>query len=251
MKKVISTLFLLCAVAALYAQDVHVVFIGNSITQGALLQNPKSEAPPARACHYLALRLGTDSVAMSNCGVSGMTTLNFVPAAGELFRRVCDAAAGPALRKKTRLVFSISLGTNDSAETTTFGAPVHPVQYYANMKVIIDELLARYPRSKVVIQYPLWYSPTCYNNARYLLSGQKRLESYYPMIEKLAAHYAEACPGRVLTGSTEVWNVFRDHCQEYLTPESGNAGTFYLHPNRRGADVLGKYWADALLKAVR
>ena len=251
MRRYIFTLLLLSAAVLSYAQDVHVVFIGNSITQGALLKNPGQDAPPARARYYLSRQLPADSVSMSNCGVSGMTTLDFLPAAGKLFERVCKAADAVAADKKTKLVFSISLGTNDSAEDVAFGAPVHPVQYYTNMKVIIDELLARYPRSRAVVQYPVWYAPNCYNAARYLLSGQRRLHSYYAMIAKLAAHYIAALPGRVSTGDAGVWNIFRDHSTDYFTPEEGNAGTFYLHPNRQGADVLGRCWADAIMKALK
>ena len=59
-------------------QPVNIVYIGNSITQGVLLQDASIEAPPAQASLYLKEKLGTD-VNFRNCGVSGMTTLNFLP----------------------------------------------------------------------------------------------------------------------------------------------------------------------------
>ena len=47
MKPFISFCLLLCiCLGKLYAQGVNIVYIGNSITQGALLKTPVTEAPP-------------------------------------------------------------------------------------------------------------------------------------------------------------------------------------------------------------
>ena len=46
MKPFISFCLLLCiCLGKLYAQGVNIVYIGNSITQGALLKTPVTEAP--------------------------------------------------------------------------------------------------------------------------------------------------------------------------------------------------------------
>lgn len=37
---------------------------------------------------------------------------------------------------------------------------------------------------------------------------------------------------------------------KYFTPEKGNAGIFYLHPNKEGAKILGRFWAEAIMKAL-
>ena len=33
-------------------------------------------------------------------------------------------------------------------------------------------------------------------------------------------------------------------------PEDGNAGTFYLHPNKKGAESLGRFWGDGIYQAL-
>ena len=79
MKPFISFCLLLCiCLGKLYAQGVNIVYIGNSITQGALLKTPVTEAPPVQASQYIE-QATKQSVAFRNCGVSGTTTLDFLP----------------------------------------------------------------------------------------------------------------------------------------------------------------------------
>ena len=76
MKPFISFCLLLCiCLGKLYAQGVNIVYIGNSITQGALLKTPVTEAPPVLASQYIE-QATKQSVAFRNCGVSGTTTLD-------------------------------------------------------------------------------------------------------------------------------------------------------------------------------
>ena len=229
-------------------QPVNIVYIGNSITQGVLLQDASIEAPPAQASLYLKEKLGTD-VNFRNCGVSGMTTLNFLPVSKQQFPNV-KSAADELSKLNGTLLFSISLGTNDSACSGTFGAPVVPEQYYTNLEAIIDELLRLYPSCQIIIQSPIWYSPNTYNGTIYLNEGLQRLISYFPMIPQLVESYDSKNPGRVYLGDTLAFNFFKEHYKEILQPEEGNAGTFYLHPNKKGAEVLGKFWAEAILKIL-
>lgn len=114
MKPFISFCLLLCiCLGKLYAQGVNIVYIGNSITQGALLKTPVTEAPPVQASQYIE-QATKQSVAFRNCGVSGTTTLDFLPIAKRQFPNVKSAAQELSQRKGT-LLFSIMLGTNDSA----------------------------------------------------------------------------------------------------------------------------------------
>ena len=249
MKRLVIFLLWLGLDIGIYAQQpVNIVYIGNSITEGAYIQDKAKDAPPARASYYVEKRLGT-KVEFRNCGVSGMTTLNFLPISENQFPNVL-AAASELSKRGGVLLFSISLGTNDSACTTTFGAPVPPEQYYTNLRVIIDELLKHFPDSRIVVQSPIWYSPNTYNSALYLNEGLKRLNSYLPMIPRLVESYAEANPGHVFLGDTQAFDFFKEHYLELFRPEGGNAGTFYLHPNLKGADRLGEFWAEAILKAL-
>ena len=163
MKPFISFCLLLCiCLGKLYAQGVNIVYIGNSITQGALLKTPVTEAPPVQASQYI--------------------------------------------------------------EQAT--------------------------KQSVAFHQPIWYSPNTYNGAMYLAAGLKRLKSYTPMIHKLVDYYSQANPNQVFLGDTAASDFFRNNYQSYFTPENGNAGTFYLHPNKEGAGILGKYWAEAILKAI-
>lgn len=92
MKPFISFCLLLCiCLGKLYAQGINIVYIGNSITQGALLKTPATEAPPVQASQYIE-QATKQSVAFRNCGVSGATTLNFLPIAERQFPNVKSAA---------------------------------------------------------------------------------------------------------------------------------------------------------------
>lgn len=61
MKKILILFFLLQLVSAVRAQqDYNVVFVGNSITFGALHKNPKKTAPPIVCGQWLARRPGVE-----------------------------------------------------------------------------------------------------------------------------------------------------------------------------------------------
>lgn len=236
----------LCSIAK---DNLNIVFVGNSISFGAELKDRQTECPPVKVQEYIQAN-SPYTVNISNCGVCGATTVDFLPATETLFRNVTNAA-NDFTQQKGKLVFTISLGTNDSACNGPLGAPIVPQQYFTNLKVIIDELLVTYPKSIVVLQYPIWYSPNTYNGAMYLNAGLKRLQSYFPHITKLIDTYGKSHPKRVFAGNPDAFNLFKDNYKEYLTPENGNAGTFYLHPNKQGAEVLGKIWAETILNAIK
>lgn len=229
---------------------LNIIYVGNSITQGALLDTPARQAPPVQASLWLQKQTGVTVLNYSNQGVSGATTIDFLPASNTLFRSVTQAADRLKEVPNATLLFSILLGTNDSAIKGPNGAPVSAQQYYTNMQVILDELLARYPGCKVVLHRPVWYSPNTYNNAMYLKEGLQRLVSYGPQLEALAAHYAQTDAGRVFMGDSSAFGYFRDNYLTTFVPENGNAGTFYLHPNSNGAATLGEFWGKAIYQAI-
>jgi len=108
---------------------------------------------------------GIGTVTFSNQGHSGFTTVDFLPATGRPFRQVKQAARD-FTDKHALLIFSIKLGTNDSAITGPNGAPVLPEDYEKNLKIITDSLLKEYPDSLVIYQRPVWYSPNTCNGAK-------------------------------------------------------------------------------------
>lgn len=231
--------------------ELNIVYIGNSITQGVLLQNPQEEAPPVRTTLWLKGQEGIAEVHMSNQGVSGMTTVDFLPASKTRFLKVKEAMeALKTQNPKAKMLFSVMLGTNDSANSGPNGSPISAPQYYTNMKVIIDELLEAFPDAVFVLHRPIWYSPTTYNGAQYLASGLKRLETYYPQLQELVSYYGAKHPGQVHLGDTEASAYFEAHYQTDLIPEEGRAGTFYLHPNKKGAESLAEFWGKAIYKVL-
>jgi len=143
------------------------------------------------------------------------------------------------------------LGTNDSAITGPNGSPVSPESYRQNLTMIADRLLSAFPGCIVILQRPIWYSPNTYNHSKYLREGLSRLQTYFPQIDQLAATYAVTNPGQVFTGDKKGFKYFRKHYLTDLQPEQGQAGTFYLHPNKKGASVLGELWGKSIYKILR
>lgn len=252
MKKIGLFISCLACVFLLQAQvnDLRIVFIGNSITQGAQLADVKKEAPPVRAVEWLSRQPDSLKVSFANKGVSGKTTVDFLPVTNTFFPKVTQAATELIQEKGGTLLFSIMLGTNDSAIKGPHGAPVSGVQYYTNMKAIIDELLRLFPQCLVVLQRPTWYSPNTYNTSMYLKEGLNRLTGYQQQLEALVAAYKETNPGKVFMGDTDAYDYFKENWKTDLKPEEGNAGTFYLHPNAKGAIVLGEYWGKAIYRVM-
>ncbi len=124
------------------------------------------------------------------------------------------------------------------------------MHFAAIIQSITGKLLSEFPDCKIVYQQPIWYSPTTYNRSRYLAAGLARLQSYFPELKSLAAQYSGSNPGHVFMGDMKGFNYFRKNYLTDLNPESGNAGTFYLHPNKKGSEVLGRFWGEGIYKAV-
>jgi lysophospholipase L1-like esterase len=225
--------------------NVNIVFIGNSITRGAGLPNAAEEAPPAKAVAWLQQQL-KGKVAFSNQGVSGSTTVDFLPSTNRLFNNVTDAANRYKDDPTAQLVFSMVLGTNDSAIEGPNGSPVSPAQYEKNVKAIIDALLKMYPRSIIVLHHPIWYSPNTQNRSRYLAEGLARLQTYFPVLDKMPAAY----PSNVFIGYTKGFRYFSKH-PELFQQEKGGQGIFQLHPNPEGAAILGAEWGKAIRKVLK
>jgi hypothetical protein len=83
-----------------------------------------------------------------------------------------------------------------------------------------------------------------------MAEGLARLQTYFPELKSLVKNYAQTNPGHVFTGDLKGFVYFRDNFQTDLIPESGNAGTFYLHPNKKGSAVLGRFWGEAIYKGL-
>lgn len=224
-------------------ENINLVFIGNSITAGATLEEASTQAPPI-VCRELIEQSTGVPTHVFNGGHSGITTFGFLPGRNDLTKVIANAKSLVSKNGGT-LYFSIMLGTNDSAIKGTEGAPVSTDTYQKNMRSIISELIEHFPDCKIPVNYPIWYSPNTHNGARYLEEGLKRLHSYYPIIDELAKEYKQVC-----TGNRNVWDLFQNNYQLF-TAEEGNSGTFFLHPNKQGAAYLADIWAKSLLAIIQ
>jgi lysophospholipase L1-like esterase len=231
---------------------VDLVFIGDSITAGIGTNDFATQAAPVAAAHDLEQTLGAGTtVYFSNQGQNGHTTTDFLPGGGD-FASVEAAAKGLEAEHPGQLVFSIMLGTNDSANRGPAGAPLPAADYAKNLRAIIDKLLAEFPSAKFVLNHPIWYSPNTHNGADYEgSSAADRLKSYFGAIDSVVAQYAASNPQHVFSGDTDAYDYFSIHFQTELTGQNGTNGTFYLHPNPLGAQSLGKFWAAAMAKVLK
>lgn len=226
-------------------EPVNILFIGNSITYGAGLNDRGTQAPPVKCAEKVAEETGRP-VFFQNCGLSGATTLDWLPKTS-LFRNASKSAQS-LTDNGGYLYFSMMLGTNDSAENGPNGSPVCPEDYATNMKTIIGKLHATFPEARFVVNYPIWYSPNTHNGATYLQAGLDRLQSYHPVIDQLVSDLkAEGI--EIWTGSKEAFGFFEGK-SEYFIAENGYDGTFYLHPNATGAEYLGGFWAESIVETL-
>ncbi|OKS85086.1 GDSL-type esterase/lipase family protein [Mucilaginibacter polytrichastri] len=241
---------LVCCSFIIKPGNIDIVFIGDSITHGAGLKAAETQAPPVIAVNYLN-QLGIGTVQCNNQGVSGFTTVDFLPATKKAYPKVIAAADAFYADKSAQLIFSVMLGTNDSAIKGPNGAPVAAAYYHTNIKLIADSLLARYPECKIVLHRPIWYSDSTHNGSTYLVEGRERLNSYFPEIKLLVKEYKSSNPGHVFLGDNDGYNYFKKNYLTDLGAENGRSGIFYLHPNEKGAAALGVLWGKAIARILK
>jgi hypothetical protein len=229
------------------SKSYDIVFVGDSITYGATLPDPVTQAASVRCFHILRQRFKM-AACMSNQGHSGHTTVDWLPSKNPSsdFQLALTAADKLESNQPGQLIFSIMLGTNDSAERGPNGSPVRPADYISNMRSIMNQFLVRYPTSIIIVHHPIWYSTNTECGALFGSIGLERLKSYLPKIDGLITEYATNNPGHVFAGDKLAFDYFSSQYLADLTPESGVQGTFYLHPNIAGAVVLGDFWAEAI-----
>lgn len=242
MKILLSAIVSLCSIISYAQNDVNIVYIGNSITQGAMIEDKQHDAPPAQSSKNLLKQF--PNLRFANTGLSGATTFDYLPTDGTHFKRITDGADSVSDKP---ILFSVMIGTNDSAERGPNGSPVSVENYKKNLTIILDTLLRRYQNSIVVIHRPIYYSENTYNSAEYLVKGLNRLKSYSSAIDQIV----KEGKGRIFLGDTLAFSYFEQNHTKMCFAENGAAGIFYLHPNEQGAKKLGKYWSDAILRVLK
>lgn len=251
MKRLLSLIVvLLCLSVGATAQSrkartCNLIFIGNSITEGVLHADKSQTAPPVVAAQMVEGMLSTD-VHFRNCGRSGATTVDFLPSEQRDFVRVERAIKEIQQVSYAPIVFSIMLGTNDSANFGPKGAPVSNEDYKKNLMTMISRIRELCPEAIFVLQRPIWYSPNTHNASQYLVAGQKRMVDYTNILIEMAIENDD-----IYMGDTEAFDYFQQKHRKYMFAEDGKAGIFYLHPNEAGARKLARYWARGIVDAVR
>lgn len=249
LKSIFMSLFLLVAetlfVGRAYADavtDINMLFIGNSITAGATIKSSSTQAPPVICSNVVREATGI-KVNLYNGGHSGITTVGFLPG-GNDFTKIINKVK-EYQNNKGPIYFSIMLGTNDSSYgSANGGGHLSNEEYKSNLKKIIDKLIETAPTCKILLNYPIWYSPNTHNGARYLQESLDRLRNFYPVIDAIVAEYDQ-----VYAGDRTVWEYFENN-KTLFTQENGHCGIFQLHPNTLGAQRLGEIWAKSLLEIM-
>lgn len=250
MKRLWTLIVLLCIVVGAEAQSrkartCNLIFIGNSITEGVLHADKTKTAPPVVAADMVGRMLSSD-VHFRNCGRSGATTVDFLPEQQRDFVRVERAIKEIQSLSYEPIVFSIMLGTNDSANFGPNGSPVSNEDYKRNLMTMIGRIRELAPNAIFVLQRPIWYSPNTHNNSQYLVAGQKRMVDYTNILIEIAFEDND-----VYIGDSDAFDFFQSNHRKYMFAEDGKAGIFYLHPNEAGARKLARFWARGIVDAVR
>lgn len=231
--------------------NLDIVYIGNSITKGSLLGIPEV-APPALSCDYISHQPGVGEVNFINEGRDGSTVADYLPSDTGALSKVIEDARHFHNDTNHLLLFTISLGisVNELAENGSGDLDKDTTDYQDNLTSITDRLLSEFPGCKIIYLQPVWYSPDTYNSPLYMTEGLARLQAYYSDLQSLVLKYARNNPGRIFLGDLKGFAYFRNNYLTDLIPRDGNAGSFYLHPNKKGANVLGKLWGEAIYKSI-
>lgn len=250
------TVFLLTALTCRGEEkSYNIVFIGNSITHGAKHEDWTKTAPPNECARWLSEQDGIGQIYFLNAGKSGKTTFHFLPdkrkvvPAGDssYFNEVVEGTRKlVAKHPDLPLVFSIMLGTNDSAERPLNHATTKS-QYVSNMTQMIDSLLAIWPDAHVVLNRVIYYTPgfITKSGSRFDEESLGRIRNYYESYPEIIAN---SKIGHVHIGDTLAHNYFKENLFTDIVKESdANGHPYYLHPNEKGAKALGEYWGKAIL----
>jgi lysophospholipase L1-like esterase len=234
---------------------INLVCIGDSITECHGIPDRDHNSSPAVLAKALGEGLGA-TVYLVNAGISGTTTADWSGPTGLLVRgpRSAEALAAKlaADHPGAKLVYSIMLGTNDSANKGTRGAPISAERYGTEMNRIVATLEQDHPDCLIFLHHPTWYSKNTHNNADYEGdSAHDRLRSYFPVLDGIAAADAKQPKRHVYLGDTLAYDHFAAAYLTELSPQKGKNGTFYLHPNQTGAESLGKFWAAPIVAVLK
>ncbi len=256
----LSLLFVICQLPFSFAQQsANIVFIGNSITYGALHEQRELTAPPVQCARWLSQQEGIDTVYIKNCGRSGRTTYHFLPNTKDVIPAGDKTYFGDVVSKTRELVkthpglpliFSIMLGTNDTVERTK-NKHTEPGDYAMNLIAIIDSLLQLWPDAHVVLNKPTWYYPDYHTRGGSIATKKslKLIDAYFNVFPQVIG---KTKAGHVHIGDGEAYSYFEKHYKTDVFEEKDvRSKRYWLHPNEQGAKKLAEYWGKALLPVLK
>ena len=240
-------------------RSLNILFIGNSITYGALHEHREVTAPPAQCARWLSAQEDIDSVFFRNCGRSGRTTYHFLPNPEDVIPAGDKTYFSDVVAKTRELVkqhpglplwFSIMLGTNDSVERK-HNSHTTPDNYVNNLVAIIDSLLTLWPDAHVALNKPIWYTPDYVTPGGSVASKQsQKLIGIYA--DRFSDVISRCKSGHVHLGDSDAYNYFKKHWKTDINEEKDSRGkSYWLHPNEQGAAKLAEYWGKAILKNLK
>lgn len=262
MRRLLLTFFIITfplSLSCFARKSANIVFIGNSITYGALHEKRELTSPPAQCARWLSQQEEIDTVYFRNCGRSGRTSYHFLPNANDVIPFGDKTYFGDVVAKTRELVkahpnlplvFSIKLGTNDAVERTK-NPHTDPANYVRNLTVIIDSLLVLWPDAHVVLNRPI-YNTSDYVTKNGSVASKKSLKlmnSYYEHFTKIV----ENCKaGHVHIGDGDAYDYFlKSYKTDVFEEKDARGKSYWLHPNEQGAEKLAQYWGKAILPILK
>lgn len=218
MKKAIYTFVLLLLSNIVHAQDyqIRIAFLGNSITIGSGLSNPKKDCYPSQTDSLLQKVFG-DTCIVKNFAVSGRTMLKKgdYPLWNETdFEKAWTFAPD---------ICFILLGTND---TKPQNWDYYGDEFFDDYKSMIDTFLVRNPNTKFMVGYPPpAYEITWGINDSVLVNG-------------------------VIPAVDSILKVTDAELVDFYTPLVDSVHLFpdNIHPNAAGAKVMAKILYDRMIE---
>jgi lysophospholipase L1-like esterase len=218
MRKLIFLLLTAILAATATAQNViRVACIGNSITQGARVENPETNAYPA----VLGVLLG-DRYEVENFGVSGRTMLKN----GD--RPYWKEQAFEDAKAYQPDIVTIKLGTNDSKPVNW---DTHAVEFEGDLRDMIHTFQTLESNPRIYLCFPVWantldvkppFSPTQIRQE--IIAGQ-----IIPIIQKIADETGVG----IIDLQTTLYG------QPQLLPDR-------IHPNALGQSLIAKTIYDRI-----
>jgi len=215
---------------------LNLVFVGDSITFGAHLASPRTEAPPAQAADWLEKHVpGPVTVEFRNLGVSGARTDELLPGTARwtVIKAACDEFKG----KPGRLVFSVMIGANDAYGNHDPAGSHSPARFEKDLTALCRALLKACPKAILVVN-----GPTGFPMAVKKGDWRATLRDYIPVLPVVVAKLGKQFPDRVFLGDARAWKLLSADGPKYYADN--------IHPNAAGAAIVGRLWGEAIRSAL-